>query len=104
MNTIYSIFQIHPIWYSYLIIINVVTLLIFGFDKLFSITGNRRIREKVLLIMALVGGTPGTIIGMILFRHKISKDAFLVPLALIIILQVIVSYIIVRNFFPTLLY
>jgi uncharacterized membrane protein YsdA (DUF1294 family) len=41
-----------------------------------------------LLGLALIGGSLGAAAGMLLFRHKTSKPAFLIPFGLIVLLQV----------------
>jgi uncharacterized membrane protein YsdA (DUF1294 family) len=46
------------------------------------------VSEATLLGVALIGGSPGAFVAMMLFRHKTSKPAFLVPFALIVALQV----------------
>ena len=70
----------------YLIVINIISFLSMGIDKFLAIISKRRISEKTLLTLALIGGGLGTLIGMFLFRHKIRKMKFqiLVPLSLII--------------------
>ena len=42
-------------------------------DKKKAKYGRWRISEKALLIVALLGGSIGTIIGMYWFRHKTQK-------------------------------
>lgn len=75
--------------------INVITLLLFGFDKVISTINHRyRIRESTLLFGCLVGGSCGAIIAMELFQHKTSKSSFLNNLYSIIVLQVIVFVVI----------
>ena len=70
----------------YLIVINIISFLSMGIDKFLAIISKRRISEKTLLTLALIGGGLGTLIGMFLFRHQIRKMKFqiLVPLSLII--------------------
>ena len=61
---------------------NILTLLLYGFDKLQAKKGGRRVPEKVLLLCALFMGGAGAFIGMELFRHKTKHTSFkiLVPL------------------------
>lgn len=54
-----------------------VTLLAFGamgIDKLQAIFGWRRISERNLLFMAMIGGGVGAKLGQIFFRHKTRKN------------------------------
>lgn len=56
-------------------------------DKRQAIAGRPRVPEATLLGLALAGGSPGLLLGMVLARHKTRKTAFLAPLALIVLLQ-----------------
>lgn len=72
---------------AWLVAVNAVTLLAYGYDKGIAGGNRTRIPEAVLLGLALIGGTLGAFAGILLFRHKTSKPAFLVPFALIVVLQ-----------------
>lgn len=73
----------------YLAVINLAAFFVYGLDKAKAgITGARRISEKTLLIVALIGGSLGALIGMKIFRHKTKKLGFQAPLALILALQI----------------
>jgi uncharacterized membrane protein YsdA (DUF1294 family) len=67
--------------------LSLLALVLCVLDKSRARKGARRIRERTLLGVALVGGSPGLIMGMLLARHKTRKGAFLGPLALILIGQ-----------------
>lgn len=56
-------------------------------DKARAQRGRKRVPERALLGLALVGGSPGLLTGMVLVRHKTRKTAFLLPLALILVAQ-----------------
>lgn len=72
---------------AWLITVNAIALLFFGYDKLLAWGGRLRIPEQVLLGLALVGGSPGILAGMLLFWHKIRKNDFQRILAAVMILQ-----------------
>lgn len=72
----------------YLICINILTLSLFGVDKLLAIKNKRRIAEKDLLTFSLLGGAIGGLLGMFMFNHKVSKGSFLWKFALIFLLQI----------------
>lgn len=61
---------------KYLIIINVVTFIIYAVDKYKAINKKRRISELTLYILGFLGGFFGSILAMILFRHKTKKFRF----------------------------
>lgn len=67
--------------------ISVVTLFLFGFDKQSARTGGVRVPEKVLHGLALLGGSPGALLGMRLFHHKTAKREFRVVMWLIVLAQ-----------------
>lgn len=56
--------------------LNLFVFVAFGIDKLKAETGRWRIQESTLLLLALLGGTPGAYAGRALFRHKTRKQPF----------------------------
>ncbi len=76
-----------------LALLNVTTFFFFGFDKYKSTAKHRRIPEKILLFLSLIGGSIGAIAGMYTFRHKTRKISFQLQLALILLLQMGVVYV-----------
>lgn len=70
---------------TYLIIINIISFLFMGIDKLLAIKNKRRISERTLITISIIGGTLGTTLGMIIFRHKIRKIKFILLFPLTII-------------------
>ena len=71
-----------------LIIINFTSFIFMGLDKLFAVLNKRRISENTLIFLTIIGGSIGTTLSMIIFRHKIRKPKFLiiVPTTLIILI------------------
>ncbi|MHC1679969.1 MAG: DUF1294 domain-containing protein [Methanomassiliicoccales archaeon] len=62
------------------LLINLVALVMYAYDKMMARKGDRRISEKTLLLLALLGPF-GAMAGMRWFRHKTRKLKFkLVPL------------------------
>ena len=76
-------------WYylAALGIVSVITLALYGFDKLAAIHGFWRIPENVLLLFPVGGGAIGGLIGMQLFRHKTRHWYFYLVNILCIVLQ-----------------
>ena len=68
--------------------LNFFTLVLFALDKSRAARRNaRRIPERTLLLLALLGGTPGSYAGRWLFRHKTRKQPFVGRLHAIAALQ-----------------
>ena len=74
--------------YAYLVSINGIALVLYGYDKRQAIVGRTRIPELVLHATALCGGSPGALLGQGLFRHKTRKSRFQVVFVAIVLLQV----------------
>jgi len=74
---------------SWFIFITLVTFIFFGIDKKRAINDATRIPEATLFFLTLILGTIGTLTGMAVFRHKISKESFKIRIFLIVIFQVI---------------
>jgi uncharacterized membrane protein YsdA (DUF1294 family) len=80
------------ILYAYLIGINVVTVLLYGYDKRQAIVGGGRVPEVILHLAALVGGSGGALLAQILFRHKTRKFKFRAVFVGIILLQGAIAF------------
>lgn len=81
----------------WLVFINLVTFLVFGFDKWKAKRsekkeGVRRVPEKNLFLMALVGGSVGALLGMKVFHHKTLHKTFKLGIPLILALQIILPF------------
>lgn len=70
-----SLFTPHPIA-TWLLLANLLTMLIYGADKMAARKAWRRVPESTLLVFGVVGGWPGAIVGQQLFRHKTQKQPF----------------------------
>ncbi|MCI9050052.1 MAG: DUF1294 domain-containing protein [Coprobacillus sp.] len=67
-------------------IFNILTFSLYGIDKRKAIKGQWRISERMLLAFALLGGSIGAILAMMIFHHKTKhwKFILLIPLFLMI--------------------
>ena len=65
-------------------------MLFYGYDKHQAGNNGFRIPEIVLHLLALIGGSPGALLGQILFRHKTRKVKFSFVFIMIVIIQVVV--------------
>lgn len=88
----WQFFSDHKWLVYYLVIINVITLVAFGIDKINAIEHRSRIRIITLLGLAFIGGSIGALIAMYAFRHKTRVDYFTVGVPLILIMQIIVLF------------
>lgn len=77
--------------------VNLALLCVMGWDKLAAIRGVRRIPERTLFSLALLGGSVGGILGMLLFRHKTRKPAFRVGFPAILLCQLALAWLICRR-------
>jgi uncharacterized membrane protein YsdA (DUF1294 family) len=80
---------------------SLVSFAAFGFDKRRAATGGRRVPERALLVLAVLGGWPGAILARRRFRHKTRKGSFVIAFWVMVALHVAlvgaVAYRIVRN-------
>ena len=74
-----------------LALINIVLFVLMGRDKSAARRGTRRTPETTLLALAVLGGSLGGLLGMLLFRHKTRKPAFRIGLPLILIVQLLLA-------------
>lgn len=56
---------------------NLLTLVVYGVDKMAARKAWRIVPESTLLIFGFVGGWPGAVVGQQLFRHKTQKKPFM---------------------------
>lgn len=70
-------------------VLNLLTFLVFGWDKLAAVDGRSRIPERLLLLLAALGGSPGALLARPVFRHKTRKQPFGAWLTLIVFVQVV---------------
>lgn len=59
-----------------LIPLSIITFLLMGYDKVQARADGRRIPERVLLVLGIIGGAIGGLIGMRVFRHKTRHSHF----------------------------
>ena len=74
---------------SYLAVINFIGFALMGIDKYKAKKRAFRIPEATLFIIAVIGGSIGSILGMYTFRHKTRHWYFVYGMPAILILQVI---------------
>ena len=73
---------------SYFALINLISFFTYWADKAKARRNSRRIRERTLHLLALVGGVWGAIAAMLLVRHKTKKSSFFLVTIFITLLNV----------------
>lgn len=83
------------------LLVNAVTFVLFGWDKLMAEAGRWRVSEATLLRWALFGGIGGAYAGRQLFRHKTRKQSFVKSLHKIGLFHVVALTFCAVFFWPT---
>ena len=71
----------------YLLLINAVGFLIMCVDKLLAKKDTRRVPERTLLWIAALGGSLGSLLGMLIAHHKTRKAKFYITVPLLLVLH-----------------
>ena len=80
----------------YLLIVNALGFLLMLVDKRKAQKNLWRIPESTLLLIAAIGGSIGSIVGMYKFRHKTKHVKFVLGIPAILIAQIALVYLLVR--------
>lgn len=75
------------IFIIYVVIINIISFIVMGTDKRRAVNHKWRIPEKTLFLLAIIGGSIGTNLGMKVFRHKTKHMKFVIGMPAILIFQ-----------------
>ena len=84
---------------AYVIIINIIGLLSMLIDKYRAIKNKWRIPEKTLFLIAILGGSIGSNIGMRLFRHKTKHWYFVFGMPAILIIQLVIISLVLGKYY-----
>lgn len=79
-----------------LILINITAYVVCGMDKSFAVHQRRRIPEKTLMWIVILGGSLGFWIGMQIYRHKTKHPKFYIGVPLILIAQLFAAWYILK--------
>lgn len=71
---------------------NIITFIIYGIDKWKAQRNRWRISERMLLFLAIIGGSVGALAGMYTFHHKTLHKKFTIGVPLILVIQVMIFY------------
>jgi uncharacterized membrane protein YsdA (DUF1294 family) len=69
---------------------SLASFVLMGLDKRAAARERRRIPERVLHLLELLGGWPGALLGMAAWKHKRRKKGFVAVTALIVVLHLVV--------------
>ncbi|MBO7291209.1 MAG: DUF1294 domain-containing protein [Bacteroidaceae bacterium] len=75
-----------------LLLINIASFALYGSDKVRASRHKERIPERVLLGIALLGGSLGAGLGMWIFRHKTRHMRFVVLVPLLVAVHLYIVY------------
>ena len=74
----------------YLLIVNAIGFILMLTDKIKAKKNLWRIPEVTLFLVAAIGGSIGSILGMHTFRHKTKHVSFLLGMPLILAVQIVI--------------
>lgn len=80
---------------GYLALMNLIGFAIMGIDKRRAVKKLWRIPESTLFIVALIGGSIGSIIGMRVFHHKTRHWYFVYGMPAILFLQIAIVIVLI---------
>lgn len=72
--------------------LNLIAFILMGYDKKLAQNNKRRISEKTLLSFVSIGGTVGSGLGMLFFRHKTAKKNYILKFWFIVVLQLLAAW------------
>ena len=78
----------------YLFLINAIGFILMLVDKWKAKKNKWRIPEKTLMIVAVIGGSIGSLLGMYTFRHKTQHPKFTIGIPFILALQIVLAVVI----------
>ena len=83
---------------AYLVIMNIAGFATMGMDKAKAKKGAWRIPEATLFLVAVLGGSIGSILGMQHFRHKTKHWYFAFGMPFILFLQLALAIFLIVKF------
>lgn len=76
----------------YLLLVNITSFVMFGIDKYRAVHKKWRIPESRLLTSAIIGGSAGAVLGMLVWHHKTLRPKFFLGVPAIIIVQTAIAF------------
>jgi len=81
----------------YLAGVNLTGFVIMGIDKWKAKKQAFRIPEATLFLIAIIGGSIGSLIGMYTFRHKTRHMTFVIGMPVILALQILILFLLYNS-------
>ena len=76
----------------YLIMMNVIAFFAFRHDKRAAEKHQQRIRNRTLILLAVIGGSIGALAGMRIYHHKTKQALFYIGIPIVLVVQIIVVF------------
>ena len=80
------------VFFIWFILISAVSIIMTVYDKWAAKRKKRRVPERTLLSLGLIGGAAAMYLTMKMIRHKTKKKKFMVGLPLEILLHVLIAF------------
>jgi len=77
---------------AYLLIINIISIFVFSYDKYKAKSSKQRVPERVLHYLEILGGVFGVIIMMYIIHHKNSKPKYYLITYLLLFIWLLALY------------
>lgn len=77
---------------AYIVLINIITYIVYAYDKRQAKNHKWRVKESTLLLLALAMGSIGALIAMYTLRHKTRHRKFTIGVPLILIINIFTMY------------
>ena len=91
----------YPVGYIllYIVLINIVTFLAYGIDKLKAKRNRWRVPESALFLLAVVGGSIGAWTGIKVWHNKTLHKRFKYGIPLIVFVHIVIYFYFYERFF-----
>ena len=86
--------------FIYFVAVSLITIIVTAYDKKAAKKWTKhRVPEKILFLLAILGGSVAEFLTMLKIRHKTKHKRFMIGLPIIILLQVISIWLILTQEF-----
>ncbi|XID95969.1 DUF1294 domain-containing protein [Paenibacillaceae bacterium WGS1546] len=77
---------------GYVVVVNAIAMFLTAYDKEQAKNKGRRIPERTLFLWAAIGGAPGVMLGMRIWRHKTKHRSFVLGMPIILLVQIVLLF------------